>query len=169
MLLEADYKKNLEELQGLNVSLDADPVSQGLSAINEKIADIQAKKDRASNLLVEALANKSYYEQQYDTSKTNLDLARGREIITDPDMKNLKSDAARQAAANVKLNQDCLNNHNDLLAFTTAESYLKCIYQIYNNLCSAQENLSRQISVIQMSINIGEVDPGSLRGVRSST
>jgi len=156
-LTEVEYTKNLEELETLKVSLDKDPVAQGLSAINEKIADIQAKKDRVSNLLVEALANKCEYEKKYDTTKTSLDLERSKEIVTDTDIKNLKSDSARQAAANVKLNQKCLDNHADLLEFMTAESYLKCIYQIYNNLCSAQENLSRQISVIQMGINIGEI------------
>ena len=168
-LQEEDYRKRLDELKEMFVKLDSDPVADGLSTINEKIAEIQAKKDTVSSYLVEAIANKSYYESIYDTEKLNIELEQDRLCATDVDVKSQKSDTARKSAANVKLSDKILINHTNLLAFVTAESYLKSVYQVYNNLCSAQENLSRQISVVQMSMNIGEINRQDLQKIMPRT
>jgi len=168
-LKEEDYKTRLVDLNEMYVKLDSDPVADGLSTISEKIAEIQSKKDTVSSYLVEAIANKSYYESVYDTEKLNIELEQDRLCATDADVKSQKSDTSRKSAANVKMSDKLLANHTNLLAFVTAESYLKSVYQVYNNLCSAQENLSRQISVVQMSMNIGEISRSELQKIMPRT
>jgi len=166
---EEDYKRFLSELSQMSVPLDSDPVSLGLSALNEKISGIQAKKDSISNYLLRAIGNKTAYEVEYKTAKDDHEIHLDNLMSTDSNVRSEKSDLSRRAAANVMLKEKVMDVHVKLLELTRAENYLKCVYHIYNNLCSAQENLSRQISVIQMSLNIGEIHREDLKNVLPRT
>jgi len=73
------------------------------------------------------------------------------------EVQNQKSEKARQAMADTKLYQLVLTVHHVELEYKAADAYYKAVQQVYTNLESTNMNLSRQISVIQMGIQIGEI------------
>ena len=151
------YRERLAKLSSASVSLDRDPVSGGLTSINAKIAEVQAQKDFVNQKLIEAIGNK--VAREVDFKSTSFDYERKYDNLmqTDSDVYSQKSDAARRSAANVKIGQLVIDIHAKSLELARADNYLKAVYQIYNNLHSAQEGLSRQISVIQMGLSIKEI------------
>lgn len=157
LLTDQEYDARYKELQQIKIQLDPDPVQQGLASLNKKIAEIQAEKERVGALLVEALKNKSEANILLDAKKGDHARQLDTLLATDEEVKQQKSSELRKATANVRL-KDLLTD----LAYAELESqkadiYHKCVQQMYSHLESANTNLSRQISVIQMGIQLGEI------------
>ncbi|MCM8820298.1 MAG: hypothetical protein NC925_05845 [Candidatus Omnitrophica bacterium] len=150
MLKTSDYDARLEELKSFKVDLDPDPVSKGIFSLNEKLAQVQAFKDRVCALLVEAHQNVSEYEIIYESVKHQYESNLERLLVSDPEVQSLKSDRLRIASANVKLAELLIKLNNANLELLRAKNYLKCVQTIYDNLNSVNENLTQQIYVIQI-------------------
>jgi len=158
MLTNDEYKARLEEVQSVTVTLDDDPINQGLQSINKKIATVQRAKDRIGHLLVESIKNRAECQIILDGKKAEYNIELDHLLATDMDVQAQKSEALRKATANTKMADVVLQMHYAEKDFTTADAYHKCVNQIYANLESVNSNLSRQVSVIQMGISIGEVN-----------
>jgi len=76
---------------------------------------------------------------------------------TNDEVKSQKNAEARKSLANVKCAELALKEHNTKVEYLKAETYCSCIQQHYSNAESAFESLSRQITVLQLGVNIGDI------------
>jgi SMC interacting uncharacterized protein involved in chromosome segregation len=172
MLLTIDeIEKRLSELQKISVTLDSDPVSQGLVSINKKIAEIQSYKDRTNSLLLEAIKNRHTAEDAFERLKFAHEAEVDKLLATDSEVQNQKSEKLRVAVANSRNPEAVLKLHYAELELAHADSYYKQVQHVYSHLEGVNAALSRQISVIQMSVAVGEIsrnDLGDLFGRKMS-
>jgi len=158
-----EYEIRLQELQKVRIELLEDPVSSGLTSINRKIAELQGQKDRVSSLFLESIKNRAEAQILVDSKKGEYNRRLDELLATDPEVQNQKSEKLRISTANTKMAELVLEEHYAEKDYTQADVYYKCVQQVYNNLESANANLSRQISVIQMSLQIGEIRGDELK------
>lgn len=159
VLTDTEIQKRLEEVSLIRIELSPDPVSEGLGSLNQKISELQGYKDRVSALLVEAIKNRADAEILQESVRGEYSRKLDSLIASDADVLAQKNEKSRTAMANTKMPELVLQVVGVEQDFAKAEAYYKCIQQIYGNLESANSNLSRQISVIQMAANIGEIHP----------
>lgn len=157
-----DYNKRYEVVKSFSIELSPDPVSEGLDSLTAKLSEIQRLRNRVSAALTEAIRNKSESEIDRDTVKNNLDMKMAELKITDEFVRSHSSDKKMDAAAMTKCPDLLLQMHAKEVELIRAETYEKFVNQIHENLDAANTNLSRQISVIQSQIKLGEIDPSYL-------
>jgi hypothetical protein len=162
MLSEQEYEVRLSELQKVRIVLDENPVAGGLLSISQKIAQVQGHKDRVSALFVEAINNRSQAQIMLNEAKADYDQKLHNLLATDEDVQRQKNMAAQKAMADTKISQEVLQAHWAEKAFEESDAYYKCVQHIYSNLESANSNLSRQISVVQMAIDMKEIERGDM-------
>lgn len=169
MWTDQDYQQRYTILREISITLDPDPVAVGLVSLTAKLAEVQRLRNRVAAAFAEAIRNKSEAEIARTTAKHIRDTDFTKAVATDSEVRSQSSDKSREAMAQTKITTQLLNLHFSEVEFIKAAAYCTYIEKLHDVLEAANNNLSRQISVIQMSINIGEVDPGSLRGVKSSS
>ena len=162
MLSYDEREIRLGEVLQMKVRLDVDPVVNGLASINAMIATIQAYKDRVSSLVLEAIKNKHEAQRAYDEVEFTYDQSMSKMLATDPEVQNQKSEKLREATAQTKMAETVLKKHYASLELMDSESYYKQMQHAYENLEAANSGLSRQISVIQMAMQIGEINRSDL-------
>jgi hypothetical protein len=151
------YPELRQELSSIRIDLDADPASIGVSNINKKIADVNAQKERVASVLGEAIANVYEREHNYAALQLDYDIKAGKLLNSDDSIKNLKSEGLRSAALQATFSEEYLKAHTSKIDLTDAEGFLKFVQSKYNQLDSANSNISRQISVVELQLEIGEV------------
>ena len=164
LLTDEDYEKRYKELSTVKIELDPDPLSTGLPSINRKIAELQSQRERVNAMLIEAIKNKSEANILFDAKKGDHGRQLENLLATDQDVKVQKSSELRKATANVKLKDLVIDMAYSELEAQKADAYYKCVQQMYGHLESANMNLSRQISVIQMGVQIREIDVKTTEG-----
>lgn len=168
LLTEQEMGERLAEVATLRVALDPDPMANGLSSVNKKIAELQLYKDRLSYLITEGLHNNNSAEIEYEKLKGEYDRQMETLLATDSTVMSGKSADARNATAKQKMPELVLNVHFAEIEKLKASGYLNVLKNIYSNLESCNSNLSRQITVLQLGLNIGEVSR-SANGVQAGT
>jgi len=163
-LTDEQMAEKLEEVKKIQVFLDPDPVVKGLMSLNYKIAEIQLAKDSVSRLLLEAMKNMAEREILKDEAQNTHDRKQDLIIATDASVQAQKSAEARSIHARLKMPDLVMALHHEDIALLKASWYLKCLQLVSSNLESANSNLSRQITVIQMDQNL----QGNSGGNRSS-
>lgn len=166
MLKTVDYESRLSELKKYRVELDPDPVVKGLNSLHEKLAQVQAYKDRACSLLVEAHQNVNDYEIVYESVKREYETKLNELLVNDKEIQNLKSDRLRLASADLKLSELLIKLHDASLELLRAKSYLKCVQTVYDNLCSTNANLTQQIYVVQLGLRSGTYSPDEIPRIK---
>lgn len=159
LLTDEEIAVRFQDLQALRIELDEDPVSVGLTSLTAKLAQIQLNRDRVQFLLNEAIRNSTEAEVVFKQAESLYDGQMDFLLSTDEDVKSRKSEAMRSAQARTKMSEQVLKLHHAELDMKKAQAYFKGLYSILENMESANNNISRQITVIQMSTAIGEV-PG---------
>lgn len=159
-----DYNKRYLRLKEMSLNLDADPAALGLHSLTTKLAQIQDLRNRVGVALAEAIQNKSEVEIEHHTIKHQLEARLDGLMMTDEEVRGQKSEKLREAVAQTKATDLVLQMHYKEVDFVRASAYEKFVKQIHDTLEAANTNLSRQISVIQMSIQLGEIDSSLLPG-----
>jgi hypothetical protein len=157
LLTEVEMQERLGEVATCRVALDPDPTANGVLSLNKKLAEIQLFKDRLSYLITEALHNSNSAEIEYEQLHGDYERQIETLISTDSTVMAGKSADARNAAAKQKMPELVLKVHFAEIEKLKASGYLNVLKNIYSNLESCNSNLSRQITVLQLSLNIGEV------------
>jgi len=155
-LVLLDYNTLLLELNEMQVPLQDDPIAAGIQSLNGLIAQIDAQKTRAANIVSTAIRNESdiealfkqisaLYKKEYDSK------------LPCPPVSDFSNVAAREAACN-KL----LAHVKTLLtavegSYMRAKSFTKLTYVALGKLESTNKNISRQITVLQLANEIGEI------------
>ncbi len=157
MLTQEEYGPRLSDLGKINITLQADPLVNGLQGITKLLAEIQQHKEYITTLLVEAIGNKAEADVRLKDAEFTYLRGMDQLLATDKNVQGQKTVEMRKATANNQLTKEMLTHHHSKMDYVQADAYYKSVYQIFNLVDSAKESLSRQISVIQMGIGVGEI------------
>jgi hypothetical protein len=149
-LTEEQLSERLEELKTIKFDLDVDPVSKGLNSLNAKIAEVQANKSRVSYLVGEAMQNTAAHKIEEESIRGEYERSLEMILATDQQVAAQKSAEMRNTHAKMKMPDLVLKLHHAEIASIRADWYMKILQNVHSNLESANNNLSRQITVIQM-------------------
>lgn len=151
-----DYPGFIQELQGTGVQLTEDPGGVPLAELNKNIAHIDAQKTRISTILTRAIENESdldviarkaaiIYKREFDTY-----------LLKDP-VRSLPNKELREAGCNVLLKE--LKEVVDSIqgSHAQAKSFVRIVQGVLDKLDSTNKNISRQITVLQLQMDIGEM------------
>lgn len=153
-LTDEQMAEKLEEVKKIQVILDPDPITKGLVSLNHKLMETQLAKDRVTSLVLEAMKNVAELEIIKEITQNQYD--RQLELLTTTDQACLaaKSAEARNIAARIKMPDVVLDVHHKEINLLKGQWFLKCIQLVLSNLESANSNLSRQITVVQLDQNL---------------
>jgi len=151
-----DYTTLIVELNETGIELDKDPTAAGLSTLNMKIAQIDAQKTRIATILSSAIVNENCLELMYKQLSNIYKREFDTRLIQEP-ARSLPNAASREAACNALL--------TNLKSFMTsvegshsqARTFTNVVRNELSKLDSTNKNVSRQITVIQQQIEIGEI------------
>jgi hypothetical protein len=158
MIEYSKYSELRKELADIHIDLDTDPASTGVGTLNSKIAEVHALKDRVATILAEAIANVAERDRTYNEAKIVYEAKFDAILNNDAAVQTLKSEGLRRAACNSKLPDEFARMNATQIDLADAESFQKIVQAKYNLLDSANTNISRQISVIQLQVDIGEIN-----------
>ncbi len=162
-LTDEQMAEKLEAVKKIQVFLDPDPTTKGLVSLNYKLAELQLAKDQVSTMILEAMKNVAEHEILKDTAQNAHDRQQDLLIATDASVQAQKSAEQRSIHARLKMPNLVLDLHHADIAEIKASWYLKCLQLVASNLESANSNLSRQITVIQMDHNLQGFNGGGIR------
>lgn len=137
------------------VKLEEDPVSSlGFLGINKQLANLQAAKERLTDLLLKSITNKSNAQRLVSNAKGSYGISYSTAMTTDPDVLSQTSKEKREAAAAVKVQEDyrAMQSAEDKLA--EAVVFNQVISTIAKDLENKQDLLLKQIDLIRMSMQI---------------
>ena len=156
MLSKEDYKARLLEISTLKgtVSLDKDPVAVGLASFNEKLALIQAVRERATSLFTEAIWNRAEAQSALDAADFDYSCKFNTYLGSDPEVQKLKSKEQREAYINVKLLTELTALQAAKKQHLFADSYLKNVQAIDSELDNKNDNLVHQINTVKAMMSI---------------
>lgn len=153
-LTDEQMAENLEAVKKVQIFLDDDPVSKGLVSLNNKLAELQRAKEQVTGLILSAMKNLAENEILKEIAQNEHDRKQDFLTATDATVQAQKSAEQRGIHARLKMPELVLKLHQATVAEVKASWYLKCLQLVASNLESANSNLSRQITVIQMDQNL---------------
>jgi len=151
-----DYSKFLRELQDMGVSLNEDPSAFGLSSLNVQIAKVDAQKTRTAAILGIAITN----ESRIEVWSKKLNAIYKREFdsrLPKSPIREFSNKELREAACNTLLSE--LTKAIDAVdgSLAQAKAFTKFVQNTLDKLDSTNKNISRQITVLQIQIDVGEI------------
>lgn len=169
MIEYAKYSGLRQELASIQIELDADPAATGIGTLNAKIAEVHALKERVATIMAEAIANVSERSRSHQEAKMLYESKFDAILNSERSVQELKSEGLRRAACNAKLPDEYSRVNSTEIDLNDAESFQKLVQAKYNLLDSANTNISRQISVIQLQVDIGDINRSAGNPFRERT
>ena len=157
MFKEEDYIKLYEELSQHKVLLDGDPVKIGLNSLLVKLAEVQEGKNRISQMFLDSIKNLDECEKSYDIANFVYERELEEILRSRRDIMELKSEKLRTSAANAELTTQLNNLLTAEQHLNRAKNYHKSVKIVHDNLESTNANISRQLTVIEDMMEIGEI------------
>lgn len=154
-----DYDKLIQELEKSGVTLDEDPSANNLSELNLKIAKIDAQKARAAAIANLATSNENELEMISSRAQSLL-AHESNKLLISAEIKGLPNKELREAAVNVVLYHLRTLAEDIKSSLSRAKTFSKMVFNSVNMLDSANKNISRQITVLQLQLGIGEIGRG---------
>ena len=143
-----DYKKLFEELKGYAVKLNEDP---SLPILNQQLAEIQRMRDRVHQMFIDAVINFRKYERVWET-------------IQNAELPTRTEKSAEQRIAAVR------DTFKDFYgAYKEGEDYRAIVESTYKNLIGGNDNISRQVTILQELARVEGLSPRYDRPTRTST
>lgn len=152
-----NYGPLLTELEKLGITLDEDPTSIGLSKLNVKIAQIDAQKTRAGNILMKAIKNESVLTNLQKNTTMAYKIHRA-EVLALPDIAELKNQQLRDAGVERALRPLAEVQEKIDRLVDDAKTFTRLSQNKFSDLDSTNKNISRQLTVIQTQVEIGEIE-----------
>lgn len=169
MIEYSKYSELRRELASIQIDLDSDPAAAGIGTLNAKIAEVHALKERVATIMAEAIANVSERSRTHQEAKMAYEAKFDAILNNDRTVQELKSEGLRRAACNAKLPDEYARVNSTEIDLSDAESFQKLVQAKYNLLDSANTNISRQISVIQLQVDIGDINRSAGNPFRERT
>lgn len=153
-LTDEQMEEKLDEVKKIQVILDPDPLTKGLVSLNHKLMETQLAKDRLTSLVLEAMKNVAELEILKEITQNEYDRQLELLMTTEQSCLAAKSAEARNVAARIKMPDLVMKAHHQDINLIKGQWFLKCITLVHSNLESANSNLSRQITVVQLDTNL---------------
>ena len=151
-----NYSEIEQELKKYIVELDSDPSSTGVGRLNEQIAKVDGYISRTVTVLMDAIANKSVFSLLLkDVQKLYNDHLRTQ--LRKEDVAKLSNQNLRQAAAEEKIGSIGNFKHVVEKALDAAKTHEETCREKLKGLDITNKDISRQITVIQNQLEIGEI------------
>lgn len=166
-LTEEQMAERLEEVKKIQVLLDPDPITKGLTSLNLKLTEIQLAKDRVTSFLLEAMKNVAELEILKEVCQNEYDRQLELLMVTEQTCLAAKSAEARNVAARLKMPELVLKLHHQDINLIKGQWFMKCLQLVHSNLESANSNLSRQITVVQLDQNISGNNGGNRSTIKT--
>jgi len=151
-----NYSEIKEELDGYVVKLDPDPSSKGLDSLNKKIADVDSFISRVVTILTNAIANENKFESFFSDVVVfyNKHL---RIQLRQKEVADLSNQKLQQAAAEERIEDIGRLKYAVEKTLNDAKTHTKICKEKLDNLDKTNKNISRQITVIQTQLEVGEI------------
>ena len=165
MLLADNYSKNLNEIEMLKNAgkLDRDPLVNSMSHFNEKLAELDACRERMSSLSMEANWNRNQYEDVKESLQTEYEIKSGALLLTD-EISKLKSADLREAKVRGLLIDDYHKLKDAERNLRAAETYCKMVGSAEKMLSGKHDTLVEQIKQVDRMLH---VDPNAKQYLRT--
>ena len=150
------YLKIEEELKSFTVTLDSDPSSIGLGKLNEKIAAVDSYMSRTVTILTTAINNAHKFESLLGDVQALYD-KHLRVQLKSEDVSSLSNQNLRQAAAEDKVSDIGKLKYAVEKMLNEAKTHTEVCREKLKSLDTTNKNISRQITVIQTQLEVGEI------------
>ena len=158
-MLTVEQRRSLyEELNSIHLELDGDPATTGLSLVNGTIAEIHAHKERVGHILSQAIENEREITRLLNEAKLEHEIKLNKILSTVETVRSQKSQDMRIVAANALIPEEYLKVRQLEIEANDADCFHKIVQSKYNHLEGTNSSVSRQITVIQLQLEIGEIE-----------
>lgn len=151
-----DYESLIKELNGQGVLLNEDPGAVPLNKLNAQIAQVDAQKTRTATIFSQAITNEDglnvLVKKIGAIFKAEFDNRLPQSPVKDFSNKELREGACNTLLAKLK---DAISAIEGSLS--QAKTFTKVVQNELSKLDSTNKNISRQITVLQIQIEIGEI------------
>jgi hypothetical protein len=154
-----ELQPQVESIDKVKIPLDADPLSKGLVALNQKLAMIQESKDLVCGILNKVILIKNTVESVQVQLNKHVSNRKAEIVESNSEyyLKTLKTKDMRDDALNKVLRDEAsLESMLDRLLLIS-KSYYDVVKNQLSNLGSTNDNLKYQLKVIDDMIAIGEI------------
>lgn len=135
------------------VKLVEDPIAElGFSGINKQLSNIQAAKERMTDILLHAIKNKSNAQRVFNNAKSTYGTEFSIIMSSDPDVLAQTSKEKREAAAAVKLQAQYVDLQKAEDDLSQANVFNQVVSTVAKDLENKQDLLEKQIDLIKMSM-----------------
>jgi len=152
----SDYAAFIKELSIHGVALSDDPGSVPLNQLNAQIAKVDAQKTRTATIFSQAITNEDglnvLAKKISAIFKSEFDSRLPQSPVKDFSNKELREGACNSLLANLKEVARDIDG-----SLSQAKTFTKVVQNELNKLDGTNKNISRQITVLQIQIDIGEI------------
>lgn len=158
-----DYTTLIKELNVQGVMLNEDPGAVPLNALNAQIAQVDAQKTRTATIFSQAITNEDglniLVKKINAIYKAEFDNRLPQSPVKDFSNKELREGACNTLLAELKGAVAAIEG-----SLSQAKTFTKVVQNELNKLDSTNKNISRQITVLQTQIEIGEIHRAAKTG-----
>lgn len=151
-----DYAILTKELNTQGVSLNEDPGALPLNKLNAQIAQVDAQKTRAATIFSQAIINEDglnvLAKKINAVFKAEFDNRLPQSPVKDFSNKELREGACNSLLAELKGAASAIEG-----SLSQAKTFTRVTQNELGKLDSTNKNISRQITVLQIQIEIGEI------------
>ena len=150
------YENLIKELNASGIELSEDPAAVPLNELNAKIAQVDAQKTRTATILTQAIVNENGLDVLVKKINSLYKAEFDRRLPQDP-VKNFSNASLREGACNSILAE--LKGVVQAIegSLSQAKTFTKVVQNELAKLDGTNKNISRQITVLQIQIEIGEI------------
>lgn len=151
-----NYEGLIKELNASGIELSEDPAAVPLNLLNAKIAQVDAQKTRVATILTQAIVNENGLDVLVKKINSLYKAEFDRRLPQDP-VKNFSNASLREGACNSILAE--LKGVVQAIegSLSQAKTFTKVVQNELAKLDGTNKNISRQITVLQIQIEIGEI------------
>ncbi len=160
--LRGRWEPVLIEAESAKVELASNPVAQGLSQFNEKLAAIRLKANFTSTSLAALIDEKRKADDRRKAAKAAYEEKLNLTLTQDPDITEAKE------AAGIKLSmaKELCKREARIVQYTErifqqVNGYYNALKMMHDNIAETKKDLMAQLAVIKQQIAIGEVNSSS--------
>jgi len=158
-----DYETLIKELNTQGVALNEDPGAVPLNQLNAQIAQVDAQKTRAATIFSQAIVNEDglnvLVKKINAIFKAEFDSRLPQSPVKDFSNKELREGACNTLLAELKSAVLAIEG-----SLTQAKTFTRVVQNELGKLDSTNKNISRQITVLQTQIEIGEIQRSAQPG-----
>ena len=151
-----DYETLIKELNAQGVALNEDPSAVPLNKLNAQIAQVDAQKTRAATIFSQAITNEDglnvLSKKINALFKAEFDNRLPQSPVKDFSNKELREGACNTLLAELKGAVSAVEG-----SLSQAKTFTRVVQNELSKLDGTNKNISRQITVLQIQIEIGEI------------